>query len=141
MSTGCLRVGGLLWIDSYMCHTEEPPQMVVRLIGRFGYKKLKWAVGQDGLRLAGRGRGLPPCGRLPRGRVGPARGGYAAAAMVRLEEGFRNLLIRMALPLAAENLQALLLHLLSLTVPSFNSSFVGRSRPRAGWKEKFVNSR
>uniref|UniRef100_A0A0A9CYP1 Methyltransferase type 11 domain-containing protein n=1 Tax=Arundo donax TaxID=35708 RepID=A0A0A9CYP1_ARUDO len=41
-----LRVGGLLWIDSYMCHSEERRQVVVRLIGRFGYKKLKWVVGE-----------------------------------------------------------------------------------------------
>jgi hypothetical protein len=41
-----LRVGGLLWIDSYTCHTEERRQMVVRLVGRFGYKKLKWVVGE-----------------------------------------------------------------------------------------------
>ncbi|KAL6861548.1 hypothetical protein ACP4OV_017248 [Aristida adscensionis] len=41
-----LRAGGLLWIDSYMCHSEERRQLVVKLIGRFGYKKLKWAVGE-----------------------------------------------------------------------------------------------
>lgn len=41
-----LRVGGLLWIDSYMCHSEERRQMVVKLVGRFGYKKLKWVVGE-----------------------------------------------------------------------------------------------
>ncbi|KAK3131553.1 hypothetical protein QOZ80_6AG0507980 [Eleusine coracana subsp. coracana] len=41
-----LRVGGLLWIDSYACRSEERRQMVVRLIGRFGYKRLKWVVGE-----------------------------------------------------------------------------------------------
>ncbi|XP_062233651.1 probable methyltransferase At1g29790 [Phragmites australis] len=41
-----LRVGGLLWIDSYMCHSEQRRQLVVRLILRFGYKKLKWVVGE-----------------------------------------------------------------------------------------------
>ncbi|CAL5045626.1 unnamed protein product [Urochloa decumbens] len=41
-----LRAGGLLWIDSYMCHSEERRQVVVRLIGRFGYKKLKWVTGE-----------------------------------------------------------------------------------------------
>jgi hypothetical protein len=41
-----LRVGGLLWIDSYMCHSEERRKVVVRLIGRFGYKKLKWITGE-----------------------------------------------------------------------------------------------
>ncbi|KAJ1257875.1 hypothetical protein BS78_10G029600 [Paspalum vaginatum] len=41
-----LRVGGQLWIDSYMCHSEERRQVVVRLIARFGYKKLKWVTGE-----------------------------------------------------------------------------------------------
>ncbi|XP_062227978.1 probable methyltransferase At1g29790 [Phragmites australis] len=41
-----LRAGGLLWIDSYICHSEERRQVVVRLIVRFGYKKLKWVVGE-----------------------------------------------------------------------------------------------
>ncbi|KAL6606252.1 hypothetical protein ACP70R_041905 [Stipagrostis hirtigluma subsp. patula] len=41
-----LRAGGLLWIDSYMCHSEDRRQVVVKLIGRFGYKKLKWVVGE-----------------------------------------------------------------------------------------------
>ncbi|PUZ62287.1 hypothetical protein GQ55_4G344700 [Panicum hallii var. hallii] len=41
-----LRAGGLLWIDSYMCHSEERRQVVVRLIRRFGYKKLKWVAGE-----------------------------------------------------------------------------------------------
>ncbi|CAL5044760.1 unnamed protein product [Urochloa decumbens] len=30
-----LRAGGILWIDSYMCHSEERRQVVVRLIGSF----------------------------------------------------------------------------------------------------------
>ncbi|BAH93318.1 probable methyltransferase At1g29790 [Oryza sativa Japonica Group] len=41
-----LRVGGLLWIDSYLCQSEERRQLVVNLIKRFGYKKLKWMVGE-----------------------------------------------------------------------------------------------
>ncbi|GJN29714.1 hypothetical protein PR202_gb17965 [Eleusine coracana subsp. coracana] len=41
-----LRVDGLLWIDSYVCRSEERNQMVVRLIRRFGYKRLKWVVGE-----------------------------------------------------------------------------------------------
>ncbi|CAN6202650.1 unnamed protein product [Urochloa humidicola] len=41
-----LRAGGILWIDSYMCHSEERRQVVVRIIGRFGYKKLKWVTGE-----------------------------------------------------------------------------------------------
>lgn len=41
-----LHAGGLLWIDSYMCHSDERRQVLVRLIGRFGYKKLKWVMGE-----------------------------------------------------------------------------------------------
>lgn len=41
-----LRVGGLLWIDSYLCQSEERRRVVVKLIEKFGYKKLKWAVGE-----------------------------------------------------------------------------------------------
>nr|CAB3466912.1 unnamed protein product [Digitaria exilis] len=41
-----LRAGGLLWIDSYMCRSEERRQVVVKLIGRFGYKKLKWVTAE-----------------------------------------------------------------------------------------------
>ncbi|KAL5211514.1 hypothetical protein ABZP36_022361 [Zizania latifolia] len=41
-----LRVSGLLWIDSYLCQSEERRQVVVKLIERFGYKKLKWMVGE-----------------------------------------------------------------------------------------------
>ncbi|TVU35999.1 hypothetical protein EJB05_17908, partial [Eragrostis curvula] len=51
------------------------------------------------------------------------------AAMARLEEEFRHLLIRGAPPLAAEDLQASLLRRLSLTVPSFNSSAVDLDCP------------
>jgi hypothetical protein len=56
--------------------------MVVKLIGRFGYKKIKWVVGEgiqiiyiifiglvsvreDGLRFVRRGQGLPCRDRLP----------------------------------------------------------------------------
>jgi hypothetical protein len=41
-----LRVGGLLWIDSYLCQSEERRRVVVKLIERFGYKKLKWVAGE-----------------------------------------------------------------------------------------------
>uniref|UniRef100_A0A0D9WLK7 Methyltransferase type 11 domain-containing protein n=1 Tax=Leersia perrieri TaxID=77586 RepID=A0A0D9WLK7_9ORYZ len=41
-----LRVGGLLWVDSYLCQSEERRRIVVRLIEKFGYKKLKWMVGE-----------------------------------------------------------------------------------------------
>lgn len=41
-----LRVGGLLWIDSYPCQSDERRRVVIKLIDRFGYKKLKWVVGE-----------------------------------------------------------------------------------------------
>ncbi|XP_072995650.1 probable methyltransferase At1g29790 [Typha latifolia] len=41
-----IRVGGLLWIDNYLCADDERKQAVTRLIERFGYKKLKWVVGE-----------------------------------------------------------------------------------------------
>ncbi|WOK95346.1 hypothetical protein Cni_G04053 [Canna indica] len=41
-----LRAGGLFWLDNYLCADEERKRMVTRLIERFGYKKLKWAVGE-----------------------------------------------------------------------------------------------
>lgn len=41
-----LRVGGLLWIDSYLCQSEDRRRVVVKLIERFGYKKLKWVAGE-----------------------------------------------------------------------------------------------
>ncbi|GJN29712.1 hypothetical protein PR202_gb17963 [Eleusine coracana subsp. coracana] len=53
-----LRVGGLLWIDSYACRSDERRQMVVRLIGRFGYKRLKWVVGEKAA-AAGSGNTKP----------------------------------------------------------------------------------
>uniref|UniRef100_R7VZ77 Methyltransferase type 11 domain-containing protein n=1 Tax=Aegilops tauschii TaxID=37682 RepID=R7VZ77_AEGTA len=41
-----LRAGGLLWIDSYLCQSEERRRVVAKLIERFGYKKLKWVAGE-----------------------------------------------------------------------------------------------
>ncbi|KAF7045473.1 hypothetical protein CFC21_054576 [Triticum aestivum] len=41
-----LRAGGLLWIDSYVCQSEERRRVVAKLVDRFGYKKLKWVVGE-----------------------------------------------------------------------------------------------
>ena len=41
-----LRAGGLLWIDSHMCHADERRKALARLIGRYGYKKLQWATGE-----------------------------------------------------------------------------------------------
>jgi exocyst complex component 7 len=63
------------------------------------------------------------------GAPGPRAEAALQAAMVRLEEEFRNLLIRGAPPLAAEDLQASLLRRLSLTVPSFSASSVDLDCP------------
>ncbi|KAL6840418.1 hypothetical protein ACP4OV_030228 [Aristida adscensionis] len=63
------------------------------------------------------------------GAPGPRAEAALQAAMARLEEEFRHLLIRGAPPLAAEDLQASLLRRLSLTVPSFNSSAVDLGCP------------
>lgn len=41
-----LRPKGLLWLDNYCCVDDERKRMVTRLIERFGYKKLKWVVGE-----------------------------------------------------------------------------------------------
>nr|CAD1830136.1 unnamed protein product [Ananas comosus var. bracteatus] len=41
-----LRVGGLLWIDNYLCADDDRKRAVTRLIERFAYKKLKWVVGE-----------------------------------------------------------------------------------------------
>lgn len=41
-----LRAGGLFWLDNYPCANDERKRMVSRLIERFGFKKLKWVVGE-----------------------------------------------------------------------------------------------
>ncbi|XP_004499234.1 probable methyltransferase At1g29790 [Cicer arietinum] len=41
-----LRAGGLFWLDNFFCASEEKKQTLTRLIERFGYKKLKWVVGE-----------------------------------------------------------------------------------------------
>ena len=41
-----LRAGGLFWLDNYYCATEDKKKALTRLIERFGYKKLKWVVGE-----------------------------------------------------------------------------------------------
>ncbi|XP_062229941.1 exocyst complex component EXO70B1-like [Phragmites australis] len=63
------------------------------------------------------------------GAHGPRAEATLQAAMARLEEEFRHLLIRGASPFAAEDLQASLLRRLSLTVPSFNSYAVDLDCP------------
>lgn len=40
-----LRPGGLFWLDNFHCFDEERKGDLTRLIERFGYKKLKWVVG------------------------------------------------------------------------------------------------
>ncbi|XP_020579249.1 uncharacterized protein LOC110023933 [Phalaenopsis equestris] len=41
-----LRAGGLFWLDNYVCVDDERKRVVTRVIERFGYKKLKWVVGE-----------------------------------------------------------------------------------------------
>ncbi|CAL0322357.1 unnamed protein product [Lupinus luteus] len=41
-----LRAGGLFWLDNFYCAKEEKKQALTRLIEKFGYKKLKWVVGE-----------------------------------------------------------------------------------------------
>ncbi|KAJ6412040.1 hypothetical protein OIU84_005169 [Salix udensis] len=41
-----LRAGGLFWLDNFCCADEEKKTALTRLIERFGYKKLKWVVGE-----------------------------------------------------------------------------------------------
>lgn len=41
-----LRAGGFFWLDNYLCVDDERKRMVTRLIEKFGYKKLKWVVGE-----------------------------------------------------------------------------------------------
>lgn len=41
-----LRAGGLFWLDNFFCANEEKKNALTRLIDRFGYKKLKWVVGE-----------------------------------------------------------------------------------------------
>ncbi|KAL0366047.1 UNVERIFIED_CONTAM: hypothetical protein Sradi_3494800 [Sesamum radiatum] len=41
-----LRAGGLLWLDNFYCSTDDKKRALTRLIERFGYKKLKWVVGE-----------------------------------------------------------------------------------------------
>ncbi|XP_057961759.1 probable methyltransferase At1g29790 [Malania oleifera] len=41
-----LRAGGLFWLDNFYCASDEKKRALTRLIERFGYKKLKWVVGE-----------------------------------------------------------------------------------------------
>ncbi|CAH9067168.1 unnamed protein product [Cuscuta epithymum] len=40
-----LRAGGLFWLDNLYCYGDEKRKALTHLIERFGYKKLKWVVG------------------------------------------------------------------------------------------------
>ncbi|GAB2269665.1 hypothetical protein Dimus_004587 [Dionaea muscipula] len=41
-----LRAGGLFWLDNFYCANDGRKKDLTRLIERFGYKKLKWVVGE-----------------------------------------------------------------------------------------------
>lgn len=41
-----LRAGGLFWLDNVYCYGDQERNAFTRLIERFGYKKLKWVVGE-----------------------------------------------------------------------------------------------
>ncbi|KAJ3672674.1 hypothetical protein LUZ60_007395 [Juncus effusus] len=41
-----LRVNGLLWIDNYVCSSDERKKDLMRMIERFRYRKLKWVLGE-----------------------------------------------------------------------------------------------
>ncbi|KAI4320951.1 hypothetical protein MLD38_034382 [Melastoma candidum] len=41
-----LRAGGLFWLDNFPCATDDKKKILTRIIERFGYKKLKWVVGE-----------------------------------------------------------------------------------------------
>lgn len=41
-----LRAGGLFWLDNFYYANEEKKRALTRLIERFGYKKLKWVIGE-----------------------------------------------------------------------------------------------
>ncbi|GMH13662.1 hypothetical protein Nepgr_015503 [Nepenthes gracilis] len=41
-----LRAGGLFWLDNFYCANDEKKRDLTLLIERFGYKKLKWVVGE-----------------------------------------------------------------------------------------------
>ncbi|RVX03399.1 hypothetical protein CK203_019820 [Vitis vinifera] len=40
------KAGGLFWLDNFYCANEEKKKALTRLIERFGYRKLKWVVGE-----------------------------------------------------------------------------------------------
>ncbi|GAV67850.1 Methyltransf_29 domain-containing protein, partial [Cephalotus follicularis] len=50
-----LRAGGLFWLDNFYCANDEKKRALTLLIEPFGYKKLKWVVGEK-LDAAGSGK-------------------------------------------------------------------------------------
>ncbi|XP_077221320.1 S-adenosyl-L-methionine-dependent methyltransferases superfamily protein [Tasmannia lanceolata] len=51
-----LRVGGLFWLDNYYCADDQRKKTITVLIERFGYKKLRWVVGE---KVDSSGKGKP----------------------------------------------------------------------------------
>ncbi|RID43416.1 hypothetical protein BRARA_I00279 [Brassica rapa] len=41
-----LKPGGLFWLDNFYCASDVKKKELTRLIERFGYKKLKWVIGE-----------------------------------------------------------------------------------------------
>ncbi|CAH8383365.1 unnamed protein product [Eruca vesicaria subsp. sativa] len=41
-----LKPGGLFWLDNFYCASDLKKKEMTRLIERFGYKKLKWVIGE-----------------------------------------------------------------------------------------------
>ncbi|KAL3505378.1 hypothetical protein ACH5RR_035219 [Cinchona calisaya] len=41
-----LRAGGLYWLDNYYCSNDDKKRALTQIIEQFGYKKLKWVVGE-----------------------------------------------------------------------------------------------
>lgn len=40
-----LRAGGMFWVDHYFCKGSDLEKGIARVLGRLGYKRIKWAVG------------------------------------------------------------------------------------------------
>jgi len=66
-----LRPGGLLWLDNYYCADEKKKTVIITLIDKFSYKKLKWVVGE---KISAAGNGKPKV-FLSAVLQKPARGG------------------------------------------------------------------
>ncbi|KAJ8642239.1 hypothetical protein MRB53_018933 [Persea americana] len=51
-----LRAGGLFWLDNFHCIDDERKKIITRLIEKFGYKKLRWVVGEKTDSSSGTGK-------------------------------------------------------------------------------------